>query len=131
MGLLSIIFQWSWESGVDWKLVTVVPVFRKGKKEDPGNYRPVSLTSVLGKIMEKVILAVIKKHLRDNTDVAYSQHRFTRGRSSLTNLNSFYDKVTQLVDQGKPVNVIFLDFSKAFDTISQYPPGQNVQPTAG
>ena len=51
--LLSIIFQWSWESGkvpVDWKLANVVPVFWKGKKEDPGNYRPVSLTSVPVKI---------------------------------------------------------------------------------
>ena len=59
MGPLSIIFQRSWESGevpVDWKLANVVPIFKKGKKEDPGNYRPVSLTSVPGKTMEKVIL---------------------------------------------------------------------------
>ncbi|KFO14364.1 RNA-directed DNA polymerase from mobile element jockey, partial [Balearica regulorum gibbericeps] len=67
---LSIIFQWSWESGevpVDWKLANPVPVFKKGKKEDPGNYRPVSLTSVPGKIMEKIMLGVIKKHLKDTT----------------------------------------------------------------
>ncbi|KFQ73585.1 hypothetical protein N337_02614, partial [Phoenicopterus ruber ruber] len=68
-GPLSIIFQWSWEPGevpVNWKLANVIPVFKKGEKEDLGNYRPVSLTSVPGKIMEKVILGVIKKHLRDN-----------------------------------------------------------------
>ncbi|GAB0204012.1 mitochondrial enolase superfamily member 1 [Grus japonensis] len=119
---LSIIFQWSWESGevpVDWKLANVVPTFKKGKKEAPGNYRPVSLTSVPGKIMEKIMLGVIEKHLKDNNAViGHSQHGFVRGRACLTNLVSFYDKVTHLVDQGKPVDVIFLDFSKAFDTVS-------------
>ncbi|KAK4811098.1 hypothetical protein QYF61_016384, partial [Mycteria americana] len=132
-GPLSIIFQWPWESGevpVDWKLANVVPIFKKGKKEDPGNYRPVSLTSVPGKIMEKVILGVTERYLRDNAVTGHSQHGFTRGKSCLTNLISFYDKVSHLVDQGKPVDVVFLDFSKAFDTVSQYPSGQNVQHTA-
>ncbi|GAB0181631.1 mitochondrial enolase superfamily member 1 [Grus japonensis] len=118
---LSIIFQRSWESGevpVDWKLANVVPIFKKGKKEDPGNYRPVSLTSVPGKIMEKIMLGVIEKHVEDNAVIGHSQHGFVRGRACLTNLVSFYDKVTHLVDQGKPVDVIFLDFSKAFDTVS-------------
>ncbi|GAB0206716.1 mitochondrial enolase superfamily member 1 [Grus japonensis] len=118
---LSIIFQRSWESGevpVDWKLANIVPIFKKGKKEDPGNYRPVGLTSVPGKIMEKIMLGVIEKHLKDNAVIGHSQHGFVRGRACLTNLVSFYDKVTHLVDQGKPVDVIFLDFSKAFDTVS-------------
>ncbi|KFW05029.1 RNA-directed DNA polymerase from mobile element jockey, partial [Fulmarus glacialis] len=68
-GPLSIIFQQSWESGevpVYWRLANIVPIFNKSKKEDPDNYRPVSLTSVPGKIMENVILGVIEKHLRDN-----------------------------------------------------------------
>ncbi|GAB0188372.1 mitochondrial enolase superfamily member 1 [Grus japonensis] len=115
---LSIIFQWSWESGevsVDWKLANVVPIFKNGKKDDPGNYRPLSLTSVPGKIMEKIMLGVIEKHLKDNAVIGHSQHGFVRGRACLTNLVSFYDKVTH---QGKPVDVIFLDFSKAFDTVS-------------
>ncbi|KAK4827430.1 hypothetical protein QYF61_017868 [Mycteria americana] len=119
-GLLSIIFQWSWESGqvpVDWKLANVVPIFKKGKKEDPGNYRPVSLTSVPGRIME-VILGVIEKHLRDNAAIGHSQCGFMRGKSCLINLISFYDKVTHLVVQGKPVDVVAWDFSKAFDTVS-------------
>ena len=79
---LSIIFQPSWESGevpVDWKLANVVPIFKKGKKEDPGNYRPVSLTSVPGKIMEKIILEVIEAHLGDNA-VHWSQPTWVHER---------------------------------------------------
>ena len=56
--------------------------------------------------------------LGDNAAIGPSQHGFIKGRSSLTNLISFYDKITHLVDQGKPADVIFLDFTKAFDTVS-------------
>ncbi|KGL78392.1 RNA-directed DNA polymerase from mobile element jockey, partial [Tinamus guttatus] len=65
---LSIIFERSWRTGEvpeDWKKANVTPVFKKGKKEDPGNYRPVSLTSVPGKVMERLILAVVSKHMED------------------------------------------------------------------
>ncbi|MBB6707177.1 reverse transcriptase domain-containing protein, partial [Proteus mirabilis] len=86
------------------------------KKEDPGNYRPVSLTSVPGKIKEKMILEV-EAHLGDNAVIGPRQHRFIKGRSCLTNSISFY-KITHLVSQEKPADVIFLDFSKAFDTVS-------------
>lgn len=71
-----MIFEWSWESGelpVGCKLAKVIPVFKKGKKDNPGNYRPVSLTSVPGKIME-IILGVIEKHLKDNAVIGHSQH---------------------------------------------------------
>lgn len=57
----------------------MVPIFKKGKKDNPDNYRSVSLTIVLGKIMEKVILGVTEKHWRDNEVVGHSQHKFTRG----------------------------------------------------
>ncbi|KAJ7421298.1 RNA-directed DNA polymerase from mobile element jockey-like protein [Willisornis vidua] len=90
----------------------------KSRKEDPGNYRPVSLTSVPGKIMEKIILGSIEKYLEDNAVTGHSQHGFLRGKSCLPNLISFYGKVTHLAGQGKPVNVNFLEFSKTFDTVS-------------
>ncbi|KAK4818602.1 hypothetical protein QYF61_015464 [Mycteria americana] len=90
----------------------------KGRKEDPGNYRPVSLTSVLGKLMEQIILSAITRHVENNQGIKPSQHGFRKGRSCLTNLISFYDKVTCLVHEGKAVDVVYLDFSKAFDTVS-------------
>ncbi|KAF1484442.1 hypothetical protein FQV17_0012354, partial [Megadyptes antipodes antipodes] len=116
---LSIIYQQSWLTGEvpdDWRLANVTPIYKKGRKEDPGNYRPVSLTSVPGKIMERFILRALTGHERDSQGIRPSQHRFMRGRSCLTNLISFYDKVTRLVDEGKAVDVVYLDFSKAFDT---------------
>ena len=57
-------------------------------------------------------------HVRDNRGIRPSQHGFTKGRSCLTNLISFYDLGTRLVDEGKAVDVVYLDFSKAFDTVS-------------
>ncbi|KAK4816183.1 hypothetical protein QYF61_012473 [Mycteria americana] len=93
-------------------------VLKKGWKEDPGNYRPVSLTSVPGKLMEQIILSAITQHVEDNRGIKPSQHGFRKGRSCLTNLISFYDKVTRLVDEGKAVDVVYLDFSKAFNMVS-------------
>ncbi|CAM4456862.1 unnamed protein product [Caretta caretta] len=118
---LAIIFENSWRTGEvpdDWKKANVVPIFKKGKKEDPGNYRPVSLTSVPGKIMEQVFKESILKHLHERKVIRNSQHGFTKGRSCLTNLIAFYDEITGSVDEGKAVDVLFLDFSKAFDTVS-------------
>ncbi|KAK4832422.1 hypothetical protein QYF61_023101 [Mycteria americana] len=118
---LSIIYQQSWPTGevpADWRLANVTPIFKKGRKEDPGNYRPVSLSSVLRKLMEQIILSAIIGHVEDNQGIKASQHGFRKGRSCLTNLISFYTKVTHLVDEGKAVDVVYLDFSKAFDIVS-------------
>ncbi|KAK4806849.1 hypothetical protein QYF61_012570 [Mycteria americana] len=119
--VLSIIYQQSWLTGevpVDWQLANVMPIYKKDWKEDPRNYRPVSLTSVPGKVMEQMILSAITWHVQDTQVIRPSQHGFMKGRSCLTNLISFYDKVTHLVDEGKTVDVVYLDFSKAFDTVS-------------
>ncbi|PKU43363.1 retrovirus-related pol polyprotein from type-1 retrotransposable element hypothetical protein [Limosa lapponica baueri] len=66
---LSIIYEQSWlimEVRVDWRLANVIPIYRKGWKDDPRNYRPVSLTSVLGNVMEQIILSAITQHIQDN-----------------------------------------------------------------
>ncbi|PKU31106.1 rna-directed dna polymerase from mobile element jockey-like [Limosa lapponica baueri] len=117
---LSIISQQSWQTGeapVDWRLANVTPIHKKGQKDDPRKSRPVSLTSVPGKVMEQIILSAIMRHMTDTQAIRPSQHRFMSGRSCFTNLISFCDKVTRLVDEGKAVDVVYLDFSKAFDTV--------------
>jgi len=95
----------------------VTPIYKKGQKEDLRNYRPVSLTSMPWKIIERFILAALTRHVKDNQGIRPSQHGFMKGRSCLTNLISFYEQVTHLVDEGEAVDVVYLDFSKAFDTV--------------
>ncbi|KAK4830633.1 hypothetical protein QYF61_012458 [Mycteria americana] len=77
---------------VDWRLANVTPIYKKGQKEDLGNYKPASLTSAPGKIMEQIVFSAITWRVEDNQVIGPSQHGFMRGRSSLTNLISFYDK---------------------------------------
>ncbi|RMC21521.1 hypothetical protein DUI87_02387 [Hirundo rustica rustica] len=107
---LCIIYHQSWLTGEvpdDWKLANVTPIHKKGGREDPGSYRPVSQTSVPGKIMEQFILSLITQNLQDGQGLRPSQHGFRRGRSCLTNLITFYDQVTSLVDAGKAVDVVY------------------------
>ena len=68
--------------------------------------------------MEQIVLREITWHVQDNWGIRSCQHGFTKSRSCLTNLISFYDLVTHLVDEGKAVDTVYLDFSKAFDTVS-------------
>jgi len=89
---LSIICQLSWLTGEvpgDWRLAKVMPIYKKGWKKDPGNYGPVSLTSVPGKIMERFILSALTGHVKYSQGIRPSQHGFTTGRSCLTSLISF------------------------------------------
>jgi len=114
-------FERSWRTGElpkDWRKASVTPVFKKGKKEDPGNYRPVSLTSTLGKVMEQLILEVINKQVEEKKVVRSSQHGFTKGKLFLTSLIAFSNGMTGWIDEGRAVDVVYLDFSKAFDTVS-------------
>ncbi|TRZ13554.1 hypothetical protein HGM15179_013549 [Zosterops borbonicus] len=111
--LFSIIYQQSWLTGEvpdDWKLANVTPIHKNSGKENPGNYRPVSLTSAPSKVMEQLILSVITQRFTGwpgDQGIRPREQGFRRGRSCLTNLVSFDDQVTLLVDVGKAVGVLF------------------------
>jgi hypothetical protein len=117
---LTAIFTKSMEEGSvppDWKDANVTPIFKKGSKSAPGNYRPVSLTSVSCKLMESIIRDSVTEHLSSNNLIGKSQHGFLRGRSCVTNLLEFLEKATTVVDSGEGFDVIYLDFAKAFDKV--------------
>lgn len=117
---LSVIFERSWGMGKvpeDWRKANVTHL-QKGKKEDVENYRPVSLTYVPGKVVELFILDVISKQVEEREVIRHSQHGFTKGQSCVINLIAFYAVMTIWVDEGKAVDVVYLDFSKALDTFS-------------
>jgi hypothetical protein len=101
----------------DWKEANVTPIFKKGAKSKPENYRPVSLTSVSCKIMESIIRDAMTQHLQTNKLIKDSQHGFLKDRSCVTNLLEFLEKATTVVDSGKGFDVIYLDFAKAFDKV--------------
>ncbi len=101
----------------DWRLANVTPIFKKGSKQDKANYRPISLTSVVCKLMESVIRDKVTTFVEQNNLIRNSQHGFSRGKSCLTNLLSFFDKITDEVDKGNSIDVVYLDFAKAFDKV--------------
>ena len=115
-----ILFRRSLDSGIlprEWKTSNVCPIFKKGSRADPGNYRPVALTSIICKMMETLVKNHINKHLSENDLICCEQHGFQHGRSCLTNLLEAFEDWTDAYDQGEQVDCIFLDFQKAFDTV--------------
>ena len=101
----------------DWKMANVTAVYKKGKKSSPSNYRPVSLTVNLCKIFESVMRDSIIQHLEKHKLVTGSQHGFVKNKSCLTNLLIFMEEITNYLDAGYPVDIIYLDFQKAFDKV--------------
>ena len=119
-GPLCTIYRKSLADGVvpqAWKQANVSPVYKKGPKKDPGNYRPISLTSQACKILESILKVRLTEHLDQLNLISQSQHGFRSGRSCLTNLLTFMESVTDLIDDGKPVDILYLDFQKAFDKV--------------
>ena len=118
---LAIIYQKLLDEGVcpnEWKNANVTPIHKKGDRTDPSNYRPVSLTSQVCKVLESIIVDKITEHLTKNDLLNDAQHGFREGRSCLTNLLETLEQWTEIIDEGDAVDVAYLDFRKAFDLVS-------------
>ena len=101
----------------DWLLQDISAIFKKGSRYDPLNYRPVSLTSVVSKLMESLIRDELIEHLVRNRIIVKAQHGFIGKRSCLTNLLEYLEDITSINDQGHPIDVQYMDCEKAFDRV--------------
>ena len=101
-----------------WKISQVVPIFKKGRKSEPLNYRPVHLSSCICKVVERVITRHMMMYMEQNNLLRHEQFGFRAGRSTDDQLLLTYGHIIKQIDRGNVVDVIFLDFSKAFDVVS-------------
>jgi hypothetical protein len=118
---LTKLFNQSLEMAIvprDWNLAAVTPIHKGGSKETAGNFRPVSLTSVVLKIMERIVREKLAEFFTNTNQITARQHGFMKKRSCLSNLLCFLDEITIRLDKGEKVEVCYLDFQKAFDSVN-------------
>lgn len=104
----------------EWRKAKICPIFKKGSKLLANNYRPVSLTCIMCKLMETLIRERLMSHLKNNNLISEKQHGFVPGRSCVTQLLDVMDTGTQILDEGGSVDVIYMDFQKAFDSVPHH-----------
>lgn len=102
---------------MDWKTANISAIFKKGDRAEKSNYRPVSLTSVVCKVLEGILREHILKHLIESGILSSSQFGFIRGRSTVLQMLQVLDEWTKILDEGGEVDVIYMDFQKAFDKV--------------
>ena len=119
--IIKVIFEKSLQTGKlpsEWVTANVMPVFKKGDKSLVANYRPISLTCILCKVLEHILASNIVKHL-DTQGIMYDlQHGFREKRSCETQLVMMIDDLARSASVGKQTDNILLDFSKAFDKVN-------------
>ena len=118
---LKILFNQSISSGVfpaKLKKATVIPLHKSDSKLDKNNYRPISLLSIFSKIFEKLMLKPLSKYLNDFNIIHPSQYGFQANKSTHLALKKFSEFLYRNLDESKHVLSIFIDYSKAFDTVS-------------
>ena len=117
---LTILWKQSFNCGkipVQFKMQFIAPIFKKDDKTDPANYRPVSLTSHIIKIFERVVRKYMVEYLESNNLLSNKQHGFRKGRSCLTQLLNHIEEILQNQLRGEETDVIYLDYAKAFDKV--------------
>ena len=118
---LSILFNMILQTGKIpdfWRKALIIPIYKKGVSSDPSNYRPISLTSVLCRIFEQIIRTYLISHIQDNHIISSVQHGFMPLRSTLSQQLILLEELTYNSDNDKNSEMIYLDFSKAFDSVS-------------
>ena len=100
----------------DWKKADVSQIYKKGVRNRAETYRPISLTSIVCKIMESLIKAVMH-HILSNKLLPPKQYSFISGRSTVTQLLRYLDSCVETIEIGGVTGTIYLDFAKAFDTV--------------
>lgn len=119
--IICLLFERSLATGelpTDWTKARVSPLFKKGDKADPANYRPISLTCILCKVMEHIIASNLTRHLNNNKILYELQHGFREQRSCETQLIQLVEDLSRQLIQGNQVDLVLLDFSKAFDKVN-------------
>ena len=101
----------------EWKVAHIIPIYKKGDVQCPSNYRPVSLTSVLCKVLERVIREQIMSYLFETNRIPRNQHGFLPRKSTVTNLLECLEDWSLNFDRGVQTDIIYLDYSKCFDTV--------------
>ena len=101
----------------DWKTALITAIFKKGDKADPGNYRPVSLTCIICKILESIIYDHIIRHMIANKLFSKSQYGFISKRSAALQLLNVLELWCNILDEDGVIDDINMDFQKAFDTV--------------
>ena len=117
---LARIFQSSLDSmrlPTIWKHANITAIYKKGDKSDPNNYRPISLTSIACKIMESIVRNYLMNHLISNNLLSPKQFGFISGRSVQLQLLLLMDHWTKVLDEGNHIDVVYMDFKKAFDSV--------------
>ena len=117
---ITMIFQESIKRRIvpkQWKIAWITVVFKKGRRLLAGNYRPISLTSVLSNLIEKIIRDHISEHMVTNGFYSNKQYGFIKKRSAPLQLLEAMDKWTEALDKGSSVDCIYADFQKAFDKV--------------
>ena len=101
----------------DWKKAKVTPIHKKGSKKLAGNYRLISLTSQVCKVLERIVREHLTNHLDEHNLITPRQHGFVKNKSCQTNLLETMEDWTRALDNGSNLDVIYLDYQKAFDTV--------------
>ena len=125
---LSILYNKSLREGAhkSWLKSVITPpftkrgrkIYKKGKKDESSNYRPVSITSIISKVMESIVRDRIVEHLMKHSILANDQHGFVPGRDCITQLLLCLEEWTSMVEKAEIFDVIYTDFSKAFDSVA-------------